>query len=1080
MALTVEVLRPEDLLTLTIEGQNLRLDTTDPKKPMLVVDTPSQPAYLIVSFPPQSITEKAYFEVGNPQPPFNNPPPGTPPLATTSDPLDPAGQTPARMAGPSRLVFQLPKTLTKIPYQLSSLLDWSQLTLVVSPVAEGKPAPAPIPQPGALQTAIELPYRLILSPGSGVAWVNALAPVTHAGYTELWHTRLAKIVKATNSKKETITTFQEADLQRTIPLRAIWSPDFVDHQALPSHALDRTPFLTPLSPRDRAQIVILTSGTNGYYTLLSNNQPGPWKPSPIFASRIFLSALGGWLTSRGNWFPLPVYNFPLFFKPVPLPPVNPINPLQPVKPLPIQPAAKVTQAAAAPVSAIVPNPDARLPYETVALDLTEWDHLATLGRDHYVKVVYEGYLYPFGHAATLVKVTERKFFPAELVPPAPGFSSSVTAILRQHMYIVVREPEKSYDLSTYAFQGREIPLHRIRIDTKVTPDIDPPPLPGGTGFFSENSFWVTINSVNFQFHLTGYDLSGAAIDFLAPMIFVSVSEGDVGAVYPAASDANSVKANYVTGGFGPISSVRGKKVTYADPAAGDTALKTSGLYFDTQITSGFPFASVPFIPVLSQAQVTIPSVAELLGVTTPVDVQFYQTYLQNGLDPNAGVFVTVSALSGQSLQPISFSAEKAGGFATPGFTVTALSARKGIVAGSPDDAAKGLIDPSVFFGGLSVSPSLFGTIPLGNLIPIDKVTKKAPAAKNAPEIRSKELPNKTNPTSVVTTVSFAPDLVDYSQDPVQIKFNSDGNNSTLTLKGELTRPLNGSPSQSNITGNLNHFEITLLGVVAIGIKSIVFTSVNGAKTNVVVQLADKNAIQFIGALHFIQTLADILPPGLFGGDGPSIDITSTGLKVSYTLGLPPISIGVFSLENISIMAGVDLPWLDGKPAFEFAFATRSKPFLITVECLGGGGFVHLILDSSGIQMVEGALEFGGEFSIDLGVASGGVHIMAGIYFKLAGTNSTLTGFVDIGGEVSVLGIISISIDLNLSLSFIHTAQGDKVQGRATLKISVSILFFSISVSVSVERSFGSGSGDPKISDVITEKNWQDYCLAFAG
>jgi hypothetical protein len=180
------------------------------------------------------------------------------------------------------------------------------------------------------------------------------------------------------------------------------------------------------------------------------------------------------------------------------------------------------------------------------------------------------------------------------------------------------------------------------------------------------------------------------------------------------------------------------------------------------------------------------------------------------------------------------------------------------------------------------------------------------------------------------------------------------------------------------------------------------------------------------------------------------------------------------------MAGVDLPWLDGKPAFEFAFATRSKPFLITVECLGGGGFVHLILDSSGIQMVEGALEFGGEFSIDLGVASGGVHIMAGIYFKLAGTNSTLTGFVDIGGEVSVLGIISISIDLNLSLSFIHTAQGDKVQGRATLKISVSILFFSISVSVSVERSFGSGSGDPKISDVITEKNWQDYCLAFAG
>jgi hypothetical protein len=106
MELTIDVLRPEDLLTLTIEAQNLRLDTTDPKQPMLVVDDKSSPAYLIVTFPPQSITEKAYFEVGNPQPPFNTPPPGTPPLGTTNDPLDPAGQTPARMCGPSRLVFQ--------------------------------------------------------------------------------------------------------------------------------------------------------------------------------------------------------------------------------------------------------------------------------------------------------------------------------------------------------------------------------------------------------------------------------------------------------------------------------------------------------------------------------------------------------------------------------------------------------------------------------------------------------------------------------------------------------------------------------------------------------------------------------------------------------------------------------------------------------------------------------------------------------------------------------------------------------------------------------------------------------------
>ena len=123
---------------------------------------------------------------------------------------------------------------------------------MVSTVAEGQPSSLPITEPGPLETALELPYRLILSPGNGAAWVNSLAPVTYAGRTELWHTRLAKLVKVTANKKVT-TSFQEASPQKPIALRAIWSPDFQDHEALPSHSLDDSPFLTlaPLTARDR-------------------------------------------------------------------------------------------------------------------------------------------------------------------------------------------------------------------------------------------------------------------------------------------------------------------------------------------------------------------------------------------------------------------------------------------------------------------------------------------------------------------------------------------------------------------------------------------------------------------------------------------------------------------------------------------------------------------------------------------------------------------------------------------------------------------------------------------------------------
>jgi hypothetical protein len=1074
MGLTIELLRPDDLLTLTIEAQNLRLDTTDPKNPALVVDDSSQPAYLVINFAPQHIIEEAYFETGNitAEPPYNKVPSGTPPLPTTPDKLDPAGQVPARIAGPSRLVFQLPKKLTSIPFQTASLLDWTQLTLVVSPVAQGTALPPPITEPGPLQTALELPYRLILSPGNGVAWVNAQRPVTHGGRTELWHTRLAKIVKVTEKSGVTVQ-FQEASPTNLIPLRAIYSPDFIDHANLPLHNLDQTPFLASLSPRDRAQLVILTSGTTGYYVILAGGGTSPWTPTPIQASRLFLSSLGGWLSSRGNWSPLPSYDVPRF----------PIRPLVTPTTVTRKTVARKSLASKITVPKIITSPvhePIGILYESVSLDLTEWDHLATQGRDHYVKVVYEGYLYPFGHAASLVKVTERKFVPADTVGSTP---SSVTAYLRQHMYIVVREVKKSYKAAPYAHQGRENPFKSsIRVDTIVTPDIDEPPLEGHPGYFSDNSFWINVGGAHFQFHMTAIDLAGASTDFLAPMIFVSVSETDVGAVPPGTSDSSSVQANYLLAGNSALCDVRGKKVAYADPKSGDTVLKSSGLLFDTQILSSSPQGEVPFIPVLTQANVVVPSLEELLGTSSPVSIQYYSDYLASGMDSFAGVFAELA--TGATALPappnVAFSANKAGGLATPSFSITALSARKGMVAGLPKDAATGYIDPSVYFGGLDITAQLFGTIPLGQLIPIDAITKKATSKQNAPEIRSLSLPNQTAPTQIVTRVKWEPQLQPYSVGPVTIAFNKNSQNSKLSLNATITRPLDGSPSQSSIKGTLSNFEITLLGVVALVVNSIEFTSNNGSKTNVVVKLASKNAIQFIGPLTFLQKLADILPPGLFGGDGPSIDLTSTGIKVSYTLGLPSISVGVFSLENIAIMAGVDLPYLNGQPGFEFAFCSRSSPFLLTVECIGGGGFVHLILTAQGIQLVEGALEFGGEFSFDIGVASGGVHIMAGIYFKLAGTSTTLTGFVDIGGEVSVLGIISVSIDLNLSLTWVHTSTGNKIQGRATLSISVSILFFSISVSVSVERSFGSGAGDPQIAQVMDASDWAQYCLAFGG
>jgi hypothetical protein len=152
-----------------------------------------------------------------------------------------------------------------------------------------------------------------------------------------------------------------------------------------------------------------------------------------------------------------------------------------------------------------------------------------------------------------------------------------------------------------------------------------------------------------------------------------------------------------------------------------------------------------------------------------------------------------------------------------------------------------------------------------------------------------------------------------------------------------------------------------------------------------------------------------------------------------------------------------------------------------VTIFGGGGFFHLQVGTEGIKQVEAALEFGGNFSLDIIVASGSVHVMAGIYFSMqtdAGTTEvTLSGYLRIGGELSVLGLISVSVEFYLS--FTYDSATSKATGEATLTVAVHIAFVSKSIDLTVRRSFGSHGGDPTFAQVMDRAAWQEYAAAFA-
>jgi hypothetical protein len=162
---------------------------------------------------------------------------------------------------------------------------------------------------------------------------------------------------------------------------------------------------------------------------------------------------------------------------------------------------------------------------------------------------------------------------------------------------------------------------------------------------------------------------------------------------------------------------------------------------------------------------------------------------------------------------------------------------------------------------------------------------------------------------------------------------------------------------------------------------------------------------------------------------------------------------------------------------------------------GGGGFFGITIDPKGVQLLEAAFEFGANVSVNFGVASGGVHVMAGLYFRMEADIASLTGYLRLGGYVRVLCLITASLELYLEMRYVPST--GKCAGRAQLTIEVSVACFSKSVTISCERQFAGSNGDPTFRQAVghrpelpideeyasisddTDYPWKQYCNAFA-
>ena len=978
--LEIAVLRPVDLLSLKITCTNLRIANESGQPAHLLRVEPALPALLIFELPPQHVGERCFAEDGL-----------TGELLHISSP-----PFPTALADPSRVVFRLPAAMQSIALTIDDLLRWTDYELVVAPNAQpdppttmDRPQPAsPTPQ----QTALEVPFGLVLSPDASAGWGHSSAAVTRNGRTELWHTRLG------------VKSAGRVDEARKPALRAVANL----HQGTLLASFFSSEMGEPLAASRRECIVHATSdfSLNVQQAIMDSSGfpvpvTSPYVPIPVRTRRLMLSPLGAWADLGVDL------------------PTNSDDPAAPI------------------------FPDA-------VIGIAAWRHIVSMGRDQYVRIVTKGFLLPFGIPAAFTQTTQRKFKTVD--------SGDIAGCLAQLGYIVVQDPARRFDTEAarnlgYAHGGREMPIRSVRLTSLMTPV---PSIPSDTEhFFPRDGDGNAI-----RFHLEAEDAAGQPLDFAIPMMFVSER---------AAQDADGARRIYQAAAADlRRTDLRGQPMAFAEPVNDNTRFTTFSLDLavTTSAPGGFPAGESRFLPALAGAGVTIPALDELFpGSAMPAirAITLHAAYLRDAFDAARNPGQAVVNLAPFDIDP---PRAKSGALCAIPMRLDGISQRFGPVA-AIDDIARGAFDPARIFQ--SVNAKLLGAIDLRDLL-----ARIAPGGggleQQVPKLKRARLPDR-----VTTTLDWQP-AVNRLQGIIETTSET-----SLSLHAESTLFFDGRDPVTDVSGKLARFKFSLLGLVAITFGEVAFRTQHGRRASLD---AHGVKVEFLDKLSFVKSLGDVLPADGFKGARLAVD--QDGVTASYTLGIPAAGAGAFSIENIALSAELFLPFGDKTTDLRLAFSSREHPFLVTFSMVGGGGFFAVVLNAQKVTLIEGAFEMGGNISFDFVIARANVHALAGFYFSLpTDAPMTLSAFVRVGGEIEVLGIVGVSVDVYVALSYSPSpGRLGVMRGEAGLTLAVHVLMFSKSITLALSCSFDIASGDIDVRSrsfarMLTTQNWVEYCGAYA-
>lgn len=686
------------------------------------------------------------------------------------------------------------------------------------------------------------------------------------------------------------------------------------------------------------------------------------------------------------------------------------------------------------------------------LSMVSYRHRAVVGRDVSVSAAKRGFLFPFGFPARLDQHTERRL--------APG---DADAVLEKTIRLTVTVPEIQYDSAVgVPFSGRDLPFRRLRLDGPLVSQVS------DTDLLADGVFWVNSPAgTRLIFNFTAEDRKGHTVSFSAPVAFVPL-ERAFGNLRQAVLAYDQQRQQAPTPATGRISLMPTEGGT-------DTAFDVTALYLGARAAEADPAAlhaagQLAALPRLVSIDARVPELEAFdraartrnaAGVPTTLTLD--PKYVEQGLS-RSGIYASLKS-------PVAFAppATSVGGIAALGMSVSGLSRTTGLVGGDLEAFRSGQFDPAKFLApslpGL-LPPTLLGFVKLADLVHTANVGE----GEAAPRIVTEVVRNGSGPPTVRSTVTWRP-RVKTGLHAGTLRTTLD---TTLDLRSTTTIDLAGGEPTSHVQGELRAFALEFAGqALIVRFTRLAFVSRSGTSPSLDLKVAD---VEFGGDLRFLNALRRYLPSP---ATGPRVAVTAGAIEASYTLAIPTLSTGMFLLQNLALSAAVTVP-LDGRPVrARFAVSSRDDPFLVTVSLFGGGGFIALEVEANRVVGLEAQLEFGAATALNLGIASASVAVTAGVYIRLIDDRAELRGFFRAVGELDVLGLVNVSVELYLALAYRDGQAGPEAYGLAMVTIRVRVMFFSESVTLKLERSFGTGV-DPTFDKTFpTPDPWRQRCAAFA-